>query len=155
MKDEAEVKSYLTEKVREDYQTKTASIPKEITTDFEKAISLRVIDEAWIDHISNMEHLREGIGLRGYAQTNPLQAYTTEGYELFDELMANIEAKISIYLLKAEVRQNTERKDQRSNTMVHDTHAKTKGTPIKKDKIGRNDSCPCGSGKKYKQCCGK
>ena len=155
IKDEEEIKTYLTKKVREDYQAKTASIPNEITADFEKAISLRVIDEAWIDHISAMEHLREGIGLRGYGQTNPLQAYTTEGYELFDELMANIEAKISIYLLKAEVRQNTDRKEQKSNKIVHDTHLKTKGTPIKKEKIGRNDSCPCGSGKKYKQCCGK
>ena len=156
MKDELEVKSYLTEKVRNDYQEKTKSIPKEITQDFEKAISLRVIDEAWIDHISNMEHLREGIGLRGYGQTNPLQAYTMEGYELFDDLMSNIESKISIYLLKAEVRQNTERKEQTSNKIVHDTHEKTKGTPIKKEeKVGRNDTCPCGSGRKYKMCCGK
>ena len=156
MKDELEIKEYLTEKVRKDYQEKTKSIPKEIINEFEKAISLRVIDEAWVDHISNMEHLREGIGLRGYGQTNPLQAYTMEGYELFDNLMASIESKISIYLLKAEVRQNTERKEQRSNKIVHDTHVKTKGTPIKSDKkVGRNELCPCGSGKKYKQCCGK
>ena len=156
MKDELEIKEYLTEKVRKDYQEKTKSIPKEIINEFEKAISLRVIDEAWVDHISNMEHLREGIGLRGYGQTNPLQAYTMEGYELFDNLMASIESKISIYLLKAEVRQNTERKEQRSNKIVHDTHVKTKGTPIKSDKkVGRNELCPCGSGKKYKNCCGK
>ena len=156
MKDEAEVKQYLTEKVRNDYAEKTKEIPKEIIAQFEKAIALRVIDEAWVDHIGAMEHLREGIGLRGYAQTNPLQAYTMEGYELFDALMGNIESKISIFLLKAEVRQNTERKDQRNNKIVHDTHLKTKGTPIKKGKkVGRNDECPCGSGKKYKQCCGK
>ena len=156
MKDEAEVKSYLTEKVREDYAEKTKEIPKEVISEFEKAIALRVIDEAWIDHISDMEHLREGIGLRGYAQTNPLQAYTMEGYDLFDALMGNIEERISIFLLKAEVRQNTERKDQRNNTIVHDTHIKTKGTPVKNDKkVKRNDACPCGSGKKYKQCCGK
>ena len=156
IKDNEELKAYLTTKVREDYIAKTKDVPKEITADFEKAISLRVIDEAWVDHISDMEHLREGIGLRGYGQTNPLQAYTMEGYELFDNLMANIESKISIYLLKAEVRQNTERKEQRTNKIVHDTHMKTKGTPIKADKkIGRNDNCPCGSGKKYKQCHGK
>ena len=156
MKDETEVKSYLTEKLTIDYQEKTKAVPKEIINDFEKAISLRVIDEAWIDHISAMEHLREGIGLRGYGQTNPLQAYTMEGYELFDNLMANIESNISIYLLKAEVRQNTERKEQTSNKVVHDTHLKTKGTPVKNTKkVGRNDVCPCGSGKKYKQCCGK
>ena len=156
MKDEAEVKAYLTEKVRNDYAEKTKEIPKEVINEFEKAIALRVIDEAWIDHIGDMEHLREGIGLRGYAQTNPLQAYTMEGYNLFDALMGNIEERISIFLLKAEVRQNTERKDQRNNTIVHDTHIKTKGTPIKNDKkVKRNEACPCGSGKKYKQCCGK
>ena len=156
MKDNEEVKSYLTEKVREDYAEKTKDIPKEVINEFEKAIALKVIDEAWIDHIGDMEHLREGIGLRGYAQTNPLQAYTMEGYELFDALMSNIEARISIFLLKAEVRQNTERKDQRSNQIVHDTHIKTKGTPVKNStKVKRNDPCPCGSGKKYKQCCGK
>ena len=156
MKDEAEVKAYLTEKVRADYEEKTKEIPKEVINEFEKAIALRVIDEAWIDHIGDMEHLREGIGLRGYAQTNPLQAYTMEGYDLFDALMGNIEERISIFLLKAEVRQNTERKDQRNNKIVHDTHLKTKGTPVKNDKkVKRNDACPCGSGKKYKQCCGK
>ena len=156
MKDESEVKAYLTEKVREDYAEKTKEIPKEVINEFEKAIALRVIDEAWVDHIGAMEHLREGIGLRGYAQTNPLQAYTMEGYDLFDALMGSIEERISIFLLKAEVRQNTERKDQRNNKIVHDTHLKTKGTPVKNDKkVKRNDACPCGSGKKYKQCCGK
>jgi len=156
MKDEQEVKTYLTEKVKEDYKAKTKGIPQEIINEFEKAIALRVIDEAWIDHIGAMEHLREGIGLRGYAQTSPLQAYTMEGYELFDDLMSSIESKISVYLLKAEVRQNTNRKEQRNNTIVHDTHIKVKGTPIKNTKkVGRNDPCPCGSGKKYKNCCGK
>ena len=85
-------------------------MPKEITQEFERAISLRVIDDAWIDHISDMEHLREGIGLRGYGQTNPLQAYAMEGYELFDRMLDNIDAKIAIYLLNAEITQNTERK---------------------------------------------
>ena len=103
-----------------------------------------------------MEHLREGIGLRGYGQIQPLQAYTMEGYELFDNLMADISSNISIYLLKAEVRQNTSRKEQRTGNIVHDTHVKQKGTPIKKEKkVGRNDPCPCGSGLKYKNCCGK
>ena len=156
MKDEAEVKAFLTEKVKEDYANKTKDIPQEIINEFEKAIALRVIDEAWVDHIGAMEHLREGIGLRGYGQTNPLQAYTMEGYDLFDELLRSIESRISIFLLKAEVRQNTEREDKRSNKIVHDTHIKQKGTPIKKaKKIGRNDPCPCGSGLKYKNCCGK
>ena len=156
MKDTVEITNYLTDKVKEDYKAKTKDIPREVINEFEKAIALRVIDEAWIDHIGAMEHLREGIGLRGYGQIQPLQAYTMEGYELFDNLMADISSNISIYLLKAEVRQNTERKEQTSNKIVHDTHIKQKGQPIKKDKkVGRNDLCPCGSGKKYKQCCGK
>ena len=156
MKSDNEMIEYLTDKVTEDYKEKIKDIPKEVINDFEKAIALRVIDEAWVEHISAMEHLREGIGLRGYGQTNPLQAYTLEGYELFDDLLAGIASKISIYLLKAEVRQNTERKEQTKHTIVHDTHVKQKGTPVKSEKkVGRNDACPCGSGKKYKQCCGK
>ena len=156
LNNEEEIKDLLVNKVRNDYQEKMSDVPKEVKAEFEKAISLRVIDEAWTDHISAMDHLREGIGLRGYGQINPLQAYTMEGYELFDQLMAGIEAKISIYLLKAVVTQNTERKEQATNKIVHDTHIKQKGTPIKKDKkIGRNDPCPCGSGLKYKNCCGK
>ena len=156
MKTTDEVIDFLTDKVTKDYETKVKDIPQEVINEFEKAIALRVIDEGWIDHISAMEHLREGIGLRGYGQIQPLQAYTLEGYELFDDLMANISSNISIFLLKAEVRQNTERKEQRSGKIVHDTHIKKKGDPIKNDKkIGRNDPCPCGSGKKYKQCCGK
>ena len=156
LNNEEEIKDLLVNKVRNDYQEKMSDVPKEVKAEFEKAISLRVIDEAWTDHISAMNHLREGIGLRGYGQINPLQAYTMEGYELFDQLMAGIEAKISIYLLKAVVTQNTERKEQATNKIVHDTHIKQKGTPIKKDKkIGRNDPCPCGSGLKYKNCCGK
>ncbi len=156
MSDAEEIKEFLTNKVKEDYKEKTKDIPKEIINEFEKAIALRVIDEAWVDHIGDMEHLREGIGLRGYGQTNPLQAYTLEGYELFDNLMSNIESKISVYLLRAEVRQNTERKEQRDNKIVHDTHLKVKGTPIKNaNKVGRNDPCPCGSGLKYKNCHGK
>ena len=156
MKEVEEVKAYLTDKVEDDYKEKVKDVPKEVINEFEKAISLRVIDEAWVDHIGAMDHLREGIGLRGYAQTNPLQAYTMEGYDLFDELLAGIEAKISIYLLKAEIRQNTDRTDIRTNKKVSSNGEKAKATPVKKDKkVGRNDECPCGSGKKYKQCRGK
>ena len=154
MSSEEEIKEFLTEKVTEDYQNKTKDIPQEIINEFEKAIALRVIDEAWIDHIGAMEHLREGIGLRGYAQTNPLQAYTMEGYELFDDLMAGIESKISIYLLKAEIRQNLERKQVVKNAVTNDSKD-AKKIQKKSTKVGRNDLCPCGSGKKYKQCCGK
>ena len=158
MKKVSEVREFLIEKVTEDYRAKVKDVPTEIINDFEKAVALRVIDESWIDHINAMEHLREGIGLRGYGQTNPLQAYTMEGYNMFDELMENIESKISIFLLKAEVRQNTARKEQNTSRVVRSTTNKEseKQSPVVKDKkVGRNDPCPCGSGRKYKQCCGK
>ena len=136
------------------YEEKLEDIPEEVRDEFEKAISLRVIDNYWMEHISTMSHLRDGIGLRGYANTSPLQAYTMEGYQLFDEMIAKINRDISIYLLKSEIRQNIERKQVAKNAITNDSkdHAKVQK---KSTKVGRNDPCPCGSGKKYKNCCGK
>ena len=91
-----------------------ANIPEEVVNEFEKAISLRVIDSHWMNHISTMSHLREGVGLRGYANENPLQAYTMEGYQLFDDMLAKINKDVSIYLLKSEIRQNMERKQSKN-----------------------------------------
>ena len=123
--------------------------------EFEKAVSLRVIDTHWMEHINTMSHLREGIHLRGYAQENPLRAYTSEGFELFDNLLATIDKDTTFYLMKAEVRQNTERKQVAKGEAVTDSNKEKKRTPKKVKKIGRNEPCPCGSGKKYKNCCGK
>ena len=143
----------ISNRVIEDYEEKLEIIPEEVVNDFEKHISLRVIDEAWVKHIADMDHLREGIGLRGYAQTNPLQAYAMEGYQMFEQMQDNIDASVSTFLLKMEIKQNFAAKPMEGN--ANDGKDKVK-TPIKKDKkIGRNDLCPCGSGKKYKQCCGK
>jgi preprotein translocase subunit SecA len=153
-KKEQEVIDIIYEKVVKDYEEKIKDIPEEITNEFEKAISLRVIDSNWMDHISTMSHLREGIGLRGYANENPLQAYTMEGYQLFDAMLNKINSEISTYLLKSEVRQNTERKQVSKKVITNDGKDTIK-TQKKSDKVGRNDPCPCGSGKKYKQCCGK
>ena len=103
-----------------------------------------------------MSHLREGIGLRGYANTDPLQAYTMEGYELFDNMLERINKNVSILLLKSEIRQNIERKEAVKKTVTNDVKEKgAKRVPKKSEKVGRNDLCPCGSGKKYKNCCGK
>ena len=153
MKDE-QVEDYLNEKILEDYKNKLKDIPIEVVNEFEKAISLRVIDEAWVDHISTMEHLREGIGLRGYGQTNPLQAYTQEGYQIFEKMEDSIDAKISTFLLKAQITQNLTRKPVVEGK-ENDGKEKAKHVPKKVTKVGRNDLCPCGSGRKYKQCCGK
>ena len=153
-KSSEELIEYIYENALKDYEEKLQNVPVEIRDEFEKAISLRVIDNYWMEHISTMSHLREGIGLRGYANTSPLQAYTMEGYQLFDEMIARINKDISIYLLKSEIRQNIERKQVAKNTMTNDSKD-AKRVQKKSTKIGRNDPCPCGSGKKYKNCCGK
>ena len=151
-----ELMDYLCSKITNDYEDKIKKLPKEIVNEFEKAISLRVIDTYWMEHINTMSHLREGIHLRSYAQNDPLREYKTEGYELFDNLLSRIDAQTTTYLLKAEVRQNSERKQVSNKTQTNEDKSTTKkATPKRVTKIGRNDPCPCGSGKKYKQCCGK
>ena len=153
-KKEQETIDYVTEIVIKDYEEKIKDVPKEMLEDFERYIALRVIDDAWVEHINSMEHLKEGIGLRGYAQTNPLQAYALEGYDIFDKMQDNIDANIVNFLLKLNV--NINRKPVQKG-IANDGKETLKKEPAanKKKKIGRNDLCPCGSGKKYKQCCGK
>ena len=140
--------------VVKEYEEKLSEIPSEVVDEFEKAITLKVIDSHWMDHISTMSHLREGIGLRGYANENPLQAYTMEGYDLFDLMMAKINKEVSMFLLKAEVRHNLERKEVVKKVVTNDSKDTKKIQKVSK-KVGRNDNCPCGSGKKYKNCCGR
>ena len=149
-----EVIDIIYSNVLRDYEEKLKDIPEEVVNEFEKAITLRVIDSHWMEHISTMSHLREGIGLRGYANENPLQAYTLEGYELFDAMMSTINKEASMYLLKSEIRQNLERKQVVKKVITNESK-ETKKVTKKSTKVGRNDPCPCGSGKKYKQCCGK
>ena len=154
-KDADELTEYLYNIISDEYETKLKDIPLEICNEFEKAISLRVIDTHWMNHINTMAHLREGIHLRGYAQENPLRAYTTEGYELFDSLLNLIDKEITMYLVKSEIRQNIERKQVAKGEAINDSNKVKKAAPKRVSKIGRNDPCPCGSGRKYKQCCGK
>ena len=149
------VTSVLTDKVVSEYEEKLSSVPSEIVSEFERAISLRVMDTHWMEHINTMSILKEGIHLRGYAQENPLRAYTTEGYELFEDLLDTIDKETTMFLLKAEVRQNAERKEVAKGKAADDESKIAKKAPKKSTKVGRNDPCPCGSGKKYKQCCGK
>ncbi len=154
-KDINELTDFIYEIVVDDYSKKLEDIPKDIQDDFEKSISLRCIDKNWMNQLDAMEALKEGVGLRGYAQSNPLQVYALEGFDLFDNMMANISAEISNFLLNAEVRQNIEREEVK-NIKTNDGKEGTKSKPKRVDKkVGRNDSCPCGSGKKYKNCCGK
>ena len=146
----------ITALIVEEYEEKIKDIPEEVSNEFEKVINLNVIDKYWMEQINTMAHLKEGIFLRQYAQDNPLRAYTSEGYELFDTMLENIDKYTTLYLVKAEIRQNIERKQVVKNQSTNDSDSSSKGRTIKKgEKIGRNQMCPCGSGKKYKNCCGK
>ena len=153
-KSKEDVIKVLEDKIIGEYENKIKELPEEIVNDFEKVIALRVIDTHWMEHINTMDHLKEGIGLRSYAQTNPLVAYTNEGFQLFDEMLERINKETTIYLLKAEIRQNLERKEVEKPVKTNDTKDGS-SKPKKVTKIGRNEPCPCGSGRKYKQCCGK
>ena len=153
-----EIIDKLYKKLLEEYEEKLKDIPDEVRNEFEKVITLQVIDNYWMEHINTMSHLREGIYLRGYGQEDPLHAYTVEGYNLFDEMNAKIDKDVTVFLMKAEIRQNIVRKETVKKEEMHtneDKETVAKRKPIRKKKIGRNDPCPCGSGKKYKQCCGK
>ena len=151
-----ELIDFICKRVIEEYEDKIKDIPEEVSQEFEKVITLQVVDNYWMEHINTMSHLREGIHLRGYAQEDPLRAYTMEGFDLFDSMLQKIDKDISIFLLKAEIRQNIERKENTKKITTNDSEDKVeKKKPKKTKKVGRNDPCPCGSGKKYKQCCGK
>ena len=150
-----DVENVIFNAVSKEYESKTSLFPTEVIDQFERMISLRVIDAAWIEHITTMEHLKEGINLRGYAQTNPLQAYALEGYNIFQNMLENIDQNISNFLLKAEIKQNTVETKPVQKMQMNDGKEKVKSGPKKSSKVGRNDDCPCGSGKKYKNCCGK
>ena len=138
----------------EEYEEKIKDVPREITDEFEKVITLNVIDKYWTEHINTMSHLREGIHLRSYGQTDPLTAYSVEGFRMFDEMNDKIDKEVSTFLMRAEVKQNLERKEVSKNKIANDGKDPVVNR-AKKTKVGRNDPCPCGSGKKYKQCCGK
>ena len=145
----------IAKKVITEFENKLSELPEEITAEFEKVITLQVLDNYWMEHINTMSHLREGIHLRGYAQEDPLRAYTMEGFDLFDSMLQKIDKDVSILLLKAEVRHNIERKEVVKKKITNESEEPAKKAPKRVSKIGRNEPCPCGSGKKYKQCCGK
>ena len=150
-----EVVKLLFDRMIAEFDKKAEEVPEEVTREFEKAIFLRVIDTYWMEHINTMSILREGIHLRGYANENPLRAYTNEGFELFENLLMNIDKDVTMFIIKAEVRHNTERKQVAKPIDNVDTSKTGKKKPKTVKKVGRNEKCPCGSGKKYKQCCGK
>lgn len=159
-----EIKEYLNERAQEVFNTKAAQLngPEQLL-EFEKVVILRVVDSKWTDHIDAMDQLRQSIGLRAYGQNNPLVEYQTEGYKMFEDMVGAIEYEVTRIFMKAEIRQNVQREQVSQGTASHseDGNAKensntsTKKQPIHVNKVGRNDPCPCGSGKKYKNCHGK
>ena len=155
-KNEDDAINYIFDKCKDEYENKLKNIPVEVTNEFEKAISLNVIDKYWTENINTLSHLREAVMMRGYGGQDPLRAYTVEGLEMYENMLDKIDKDTSIYLMKAEIRQNIERKEVVKKQITNDSDTSTAKQPkVNKNKVGRNDPCPCGSGKKYKQCCGK
>ncbi|SDZ29592.1 preprotein translocase subunit SecA [Bacillus sp. 166amftsu] len=139
------------------YDEKEKLLPEEQMREFEKVVVFRVVDTKWMDHIDAMDHLREGIHLRAYGQIDPLREYQMEGFAMFESMIASIEEEISRYIMKAEIEQNLERQEVAQGEAIHpkDDGEEVKKKPVVKgDQVGRNDLCKCGSGKKYKNCCG-
>lgn len=143
--------------VQERYNDKEEQLTPERMREFEKVILLRSIDTKWIDHIDAMDQLRQGIHLRAYGQTDPLREYQQEGFAMFEDMVAAVREDVVKYAMKAEIRSNLQREEVAKGQAVNpkEEAAPKKKAPVRKaENIGRNEPCPCGSGKKYKNCHG-
>ena len=138
------------------YEEKETQFPPEQMRELERVIILKVIDRKWMDHIDDMDQLRQGIGLQAYGQKDPLVEYKMAGYEMFDEMSANIQADTLKLLFHVRVEEKVEREEvaKVTGTNKDDTVARAPKKRVQ-EKVYPNDPCPCGSGKKYKQCCGR
>ncbi|MGO1470221.1 MAG: SEC-C metal-binding domain-containing protein, partial [Tissierella sp.] len=135
------------------YAHKEEEFGDEKFREIERIILLQVVDSKWMDHIDSMDQLRQGIGLRAYGQEDPVRAYQMEGFDMFEEMTAAIWEETVGLLYHVENPENVERKRVAKPLKPN---RKEGNKPLVKDKkVGRNDPCPCGSGKKYKRCCGK
>jgi len=154
--DTVQVIDYLNQLVEEDVNQKIEKFTEEKFNEFLKVIVLRVVDTYWVQHIDQMSELRQGIGLQQYAQMNPLREYQEVGFRLFTEMILSIEDDVAKYVLRAVIRDNLQRVQVAKPTSTHSgKEEETKRKPRTTTKVGRNDPCPCGSGKKYKQCHGR
>ena len=147
----------FTDKALEVYAAKEKEITSPIMRELERVIMLRVVDEYWMDHIDAMQELRQAIRLQAYAQNDPVKAYQKESMHMFEEMVAAIQEETVRRLYSVRLKSNQEIKRERVATGI--TEGRGDGTvkkqPRRVQKVGRNDPCPCGSGKKYKQCCGR
>ena len=150
------LKHQLKEEAVKLYESKEAEFSEpEAIREIERVILLKVIDRKWMDHIDDMEQLRQGVGLQAYGQRDPLVEYKMNGYEMFDAMTENIKEDTVRLLLHVKVEQKVEREEVAKVTGTNKDDSLQKG-PVKKEvKVYPNDPCPCGSGKKYKQCCGR
>jgi preprotein translocase subunit SecA len=156
---------HLVERLSQSYDHKEAQLGEPMMRHLEKMVMLQIIDTRWKDHLLAMDHLKEGIGFRGYAQKNPLNEYKREAFEIFSTMMTLIKTEITEYLFKVQLSKVAEavpKIDARKPRYVEHRGGEIGGngdgkpTPVRREgrKVGRNEPCPCGSGKKYKRCCG-
>ena len=153
-----QIKNKLTETIMDIYKGKEFEFGEEQLREIERVVLLRVVDQKWMDHIDNMDHLKQGMGLRAYKQQDPIQAYQMEGSAMFEEMIEGIKTETVKFLFHVRVERPIEREQVAKETSA--SHGQDdnslKKEPIKNDhKFGRNDLCSCGSGKKYKNCCGR
>ncbi|WP_460292724.1 preprotein translocase subunit SecA [Clostridium tertium] len=140
------------------YHEKEEEFGEEHFREVERVILLRVVDQKWMDHIDNMDHLKQGIGLRAYKQLDPIQAYQMEGSAMFEEMINGIKIDTVKFLFHIQVQKTVERERVAEETSASHggDDSDVKKQPVRNEpKVGRNDLCPCGSGKKYKNCCGR
>ncbi|PYZ95832.1 preprotein translocase subunit SecA [Alteribacter lacisalsi] len=159
--DPEEMTELITERAMEEYQAKEEEFTPERMREFEKVVLLRTVDSKWTSHIDQMDQLRQGIHLRAYGQNDPLREYKFEGFEMFEAMVAAIEENVTRYVMNAQIEGNLERKPVAEGKPVHRSPGnqqtkERKKVPFQKaETVGRNDPCPCGSGKKYKNCHGQ
>ncbi|GGE04770.1 protein translocase subunit SecA [Marinithermofilum abyssi] len=162
-KEREEIIETLQERLVDYYNRREAELGSERLEEFAKVVILRTVDRKWMDHIDAMDQLRQGIHLRAYGQTDPLREYQFEGHEMFQEMIREIQEEVVKYVMKSTISEDEEieREEVATNQTAssggspHSEEKQPKRQPVRKaEKVGRNDPCPCGSGKKYKQCCG-
>lgn len=146
----------LIEKAQAAYDKKETELGSDTMRELERYIMLKIVDQKWMDHIDAMDQLREGIGLRAYGQRDPVIEYKFEGYEMFQDMIKNIQEDTLRYLFRVQVKAAPERRQKTYSMSYSHNDDAEKPQPVRKQKkIGRNAPCPCGSGKKYKKCCGR
>jgi preprotein translocase subunit SecA len=155
-KEPEEITALLKKLVREKYEERENHLGTETMREFEKVVTLRAVDSKWMDHIDAMDQLRQGIHLRAYGGTDPLREYQFEGFEMFQQMIEAIQEEVATYIMKAQVESNLKREAVVEGQAVDNSSEGKSRQPVKRDaaKVGRNDACPCGSGKKYKHCHG-